>query len=66
VYNECEETGFGEMPWLSYEFLKADCVQWIDPRFSTVWNVHKAVYYPFMLQKPTTKASFLNRVKGKL
>jgi hypothetical protein len=66
VYNEREETGFGEMPWLSYEFLKADCVQWIDPRFSTVWNVHKALYYPFLLEKPTTKASFLNRVKGKL
>jgi len=66
VYYECEEIGFGEMPWLSYELLKADCVQWIDPRFSTVWNVHKALYYPFLLPKPHTKPSLFNRVKGKL
>lgn len=66
VYHECEETGFGEMPWLSYELLKADRVQWIDPRFSTVWNVHKALYYPFLLQKPQTSASLLNRAKSKL
>jgi hypothetical protein len=68
VYYECEDTGFGlaEMHWLSYELLKADCVQWIDPRFSTVWSVHKALYYPFLLHKPHTKPSFFNRVKGKL
>jgi hypothetical protein len=66
VYHECEETGFGEMPWLSYELLKADCVQWLDPRFSTVGSVHKALYYPFLLHKPHTKPSFFNRVKGKL
>jgi hypothetical protein len=67
VYYECEDTGvLGEMPWLSYELLKADCVQWIDPRFSTVWNVHKALYYPFLLHKLHTKPSFFNRVKGKL
>ena len=66
VYHECEETGFGEMPWLSYELLKADLVQWIDPRFSTVWNVHKALYYPFLLPKPQTKSSLLARAKSKL
>jgi hypothetical protein len=66
VYHECEETGFGEMPWLSYELLKADCVQWIDPRFRTVWNVHKALYFPFLLHKPHTKPSLFNRAKGKL
>ena len=66
VYRECEETGFGEMPWLSYELLKADRVQWIDPRFSTVWSVHKALYYPFLLPKPKTKASLFDRAKGKL
>ncbi len=66
VYHECEETGFGEMPWLSYELLKADCVQWLDPRFSTVGSVHKALYYPFLLHKPHTKPSFFNRIKGKL
>jgi hypothetical protein len=66
VYHECEETGFGEMPWLSYELLKADCVQWLDPRFSNVGSVYKALYYPFLLHKPHTKPSFFNRVKGKL
>lgn len=66
VYHEWEETGFSEMPWLSYELLKADCVQWLDPRFSTVGSVHKALYYPFLLHKPHTKPSFFNRVKGKL
>jgi len=66
VYHKCEETRFGEMPWLSYEQLKADCVQWLDRRFSTVWNVHKALYYPFLLHKPHTKPSLFNRVKGKL
>ncbi|WP_293125597.1 hypothetical protein [Microcoleus sp. bin38.metabat.b11b12b14.051] len=66
VYHECEETGFGEMPWLSYELLKADRVQWIDPRFSTVWNVHKALYYPFLLPKPQTESSLLARAKSKL
>jgi hypothetical protein len=66
VYHECEETGFGEMPWLSYELLKADCVQWLAPRFSTVGSVHKALYYPFLLHKPHKKTSFFNRVKGKL
>ncbi|MGB3263477.1 MAG: hypothetical protein WBA89_05925 [Microcoleus sp.] len=66
VYYECEETGFGEMPWLSYELLKADRVQWIDPRFSTVWNVHKALYYPFLLPKPHASASLLSRAKSKL
>lgn len=66
AYHEYEETGFGEMPGLSYELLKADRVQWIDPRFSTVWNVHKALYYPFLLSKPKTKANLLDRVKGKL
>ncbi len=66
VYHECEETGFGEMPWLSYELLKADRVQWIDPRFSTVWNVHKALYYPFLLPKPQTEASLFDRAKSKL
>jgi hypothetical protein len=66
VYNECEEKGFGEMPWLSYELLKAYCVQWLDPPFSTVGSVHKALYYPFLRHKPHTKPSFFNRVKGKL
>jgi hypothetical protein len=66
VYDECEETGFGEMPWLSYEQLKADCIQWLAPRFSTVGSVHKAFYYPFLLHKSHTKPSFFNRVKGKL
>ena len=66
VYHECEEKGFGEMPWLSYELLKADCVQWLDPRFSTVGSVHKALYYPFLRHNPHTKPSFFNPVKGKL
>ena len=66
VYHECEETRFGEMPWLSYELLKADCLQWLDPGFSTVGSVHKALYYPFLRHKPHTKPSFFNRVKGKL
>ena len=66
VYHECEEKGLGEMPWLSYELLKADCVQRLDPRFSTVGRVHKALYYPFLLHKPHTKPSYFNRVKGKL
>jgi hypothetical protein len=54
VYHECEETGFGEMPWLSYELLKADCVQWLAPHFSNVGSVHKALYYAFLLHKPHT------------
>ncbi|MBE9094079.1 hypothetical protein [Tychonema sp. LEGE 07203] len=66
VYYEREEAGFGEMPWLSYELLKADRVQWLDPRFSTVWNVYKALYYPFLLQKSQTSASLLSRAKSKL
>jgi hypothetical protein len=66
VYHECEEKGLGEMPWLSYELLKADCVQWLAPRFSTVGSVHKALYYPFLLHKRHTKPSYFNRVKGKL
>jgi hypothetical protein len=68
VYYECEDAGWGlaEMHWLSYELLKADCVQWIDPRFSTIWNVHKALYYPFLMHKPHPKPSLFNRVKGKL
>lgn len=66
VYHECEETGFGEMPWLSYELLKADCVQWLAPRFSNVGSVHKALDYRFLLHKPHTKPSFFNGVKGKL
>ena len=66
VYHECEEKGLGEMPWLSYELLKAACIQWLDPRFSTVGSVHKALYYPFWRHKPHTKPSLLNRVKGKL
>ena len=66
VYHECEETRFDEMPWLSYELLKADCLQWLDPGFSTVGSVHKALYYPFLRHKPHTKPSFFNRVKGKL
>jgi len=65
VYHECEEARFGEMPWLSYELLKADSVQWLAPRFSTVGSVHKALYYPLLLHKPHTKPSFFNRVKGK-
>ena len=65
VYHECEEKGLGEMPWLSYELLKADWVQWLDRRFSTVGSVHKALYYPFLLDKPHTKPSYFNRVKGK-
>jgi len=64
VYYECEETGFGEMPWVSYELLKANCVQWIDDRFSTVWNVHKSLYYPFLLPKP--QANLASRLKSKL
>ena len=66
VYHEWEEKGFGEMPWLSYELLKADCVQWLDRRFSNVGSVYKALYYPFLRHKPHTKPSYFNRVKGKL
>ena len=67
VYYECEDTGLlSEMPWLSYELLKADCVQWLAPRFSTVGSLHQALYYPFLLHKSHTKLSFFNRVKGKL
>jgi hypothetical protein len=44
--------------------LKANCVQWIDDRFSTVWNVHKSLYYPFLLPKP--QANLASRLKSKL
>jgi len=53
VYYEYERTDInkdGEMPCLSYELLKADCVQWIDPRFDPVWLILKAYHYPFLLQ----------------
>lgn len=53
VYYEYERTATnkdGEMPCLSYELLKADCVHWVDSRFDPVWLILKAHHYPFLLR----------------
>ncbi|MBF0566424.1 MAG: hypothetical protein HQK89_14430 [Nitrospirae bacterium] len=46
-----------EMRPLSYEFLRADCVQWIDNRFNMSWPVYKCLFYPFLLNSPEAPAA---------
>lgn len=64
VYFEYEETGYGEMPALSYELLKSGYVQWLDMRFNLTWTMQKALYYPFLLEP--AKPNILYRVRRKL
>ncbi len=64
IYNEYEDTGYGEMLALSYELLKLDLVQWIDYRFNLTWGIQKALYYPFLI--PSSKPSITYRLKRKI
>ena len=55
VYASYEDKGTGwnyEMRPLSYELLRARCVTWLDPRFNTIWGSHKALHFPFLLNRP--------------
>lgn len=58
VYYQYEDAGPGgmyEMRALSYEFLKADCVQWLDPRFNSLWMMDKLLHYPFLFHEGRDK-----------
>jgi hypothetical protein len=69
TYFEYEEKGGREwqmeMRPLSYELLKADCVQWIDPRFNVMWPAVLFLHYPFLI-KPGMNHSYVARLKRKL
>jgi hypothetical protein len=62
VYYQYEEKGgpewHYEMRPLSFEFLKAGIVHWIDPRFNLLWLDHVFLYYPFLLNPPKSRTVF--------
>jgi hypothetical protein len=68
VYYHYEDKGTAEWNYearpLSWELIKADCVQWIDHRFNLIWLEYLCLHYPFLLQKQVPKP--LRKVQGKL
>lgn len=48
-----------EMRPLSYELLKADCVQWIDGRFNLCFYNYAMLHYPFLLDNIAPDYSLL-------
>jgi hypothetical protein len=68
VYYQYEEKGgpewHYEMRPLSYEFLKAGIVHWIDPRFNLLWLDCVFLHYPFLINPPRPR-SFLVRALGR-
>jgi hypothetical protein len=56
VYDNYEEKGGREWHMeqrpLSYELLKRDLVQFLDPRFNVMLPVEEIVHYPFLLPPP--------------
>ncbi|HUJ10301.1 MAG TPA: hypothetical protein VL171_09760 [Verrucomicrobiae bacterium] len=69
TYSNYEEKGGREwqmeMRPLSYELVKSDSVQWIDPRFNVMWPAVLFLHYPFLI-KPRANHSFRARLKRKL
>jgi len=52
VYNNYEDRGHAswnyEMRPLSYEILESGLVNWINPRFNSMWLAYEQLYYPFL------------------
>lgn len=69
IYYNYEEKGGPEWNYemrpLSYELLKADAVQWIDPRFNLMWVYLQLLYYPFLLNRKVDQ-SLAGRIRRKL
>jgi hypothetical protein len=72
VYYAYEEKGGRE--WLmeqrplSYELLKRDLVQFLDPRFNVMLSIEEIVHYPFLLPPPAPPDSkgLLARIERKV
>ena len=60
VYYDYEEKGGGEWNYemrpLSYELMRADVIQWMDPRFNLLWPYWQFMSYPFLLKLETNSS----------